>query len=160
MTTDTGVPRTRLGVLPVAALTLAPVLVLAGLGQHRWYVIGLGLVGVALLAAATWTAHRLRTNFEDDITERRTVAVWLGDAGTRRWYLGLVATAYLSFAGLALLVPWTALALVTALLLALPGWQVGSGAISGQLDPVVRDTALVTCYAGALICFGLLLSQG
>jgi len=153
------VTRVKLGRLAVTALLVAPLLVAVGFSPGRWYAAALGWFGVALIAGATLTAHSLRSHLEDEIAGERSLAVVLGEVWTRRLYLGLAATAYLVLLGLLPVAPWTALALVTALLLGYPGWQVSSGAVSGHLDSVVRDTALVAVYYGALVGLGLVLSR-
>lgn len=154
------VPRTPLG--PVAGLSLlvAPVLLAIGglVGGTGWLELGLGWLGVALLIAATLTVHSLRSSFEDEIAEQPSLAVRLGDVWTRRLYYGLIAAGYLVLAGLGLLLPWTAIALVTALPLGFPVWHVATGAIAAHLNSVVRDTALVSLHYGALVGLGLALS--
>ena len=54
--------------------------------------VGLGgAVGVGTFSAAVLVANNLRDIPTDKETGKRTLAVALGDAGTRRLYLGLVA---------------------------------------------------------------------
>ncbi|MGH3716395.1 MAG: hypothetical protein ACRDT4_23485 [Micromonosporaceae bacterium] len=153
-------PRTPVGALAGLAMLAAPVLVTVGglIGRAGWLTVGLGWLGVGLLVAAALTVHSLRSSFEDEIAEQTSLAVRLGEHRTRWLYYGLVAAAYLVLGGLVLRAPWTAIALVTVLLLGFPVWQVRSGAVSGQLNPVVRDTALVSLHYGALVGLALALS--
>lgn len=152
------VGRPALGVLPLTSVLVASVLVLIGFDADAWERAGLGWLGVACLTGAVVAARSLRCVFPDQVAGRRSLALRLGDAPTRLVYAGLVAAAYAVLGGLALTAPWAAVALVTALPLAIPVWRVRSGAVSGQLDPVVRDTALITLNYGALVGLALALS--
>ncbi|MGH3749494.1 MAG: hypothetical protein ACRDT8_19060 [Micromonosporaceae bacterium] len=142
---------TRLGAAPAAALALAPVVVGVGFRIDAWPLAALGWVGVALLAAAALITSQLRHLAPDEIAGRRSVAGRLEDTTTRRVVLGLLAAAYLPLALLAALEPWIMVALVTAPLLIQPVWRLRSGAVSGQLEPVVRDIALVCLQYGAVV---------
>lgn len=154
------VPRTPLGRVAGLALLVAPLLLGAGglAGGAGWLDLGLAYAGLALLVGATLTVHSLRGSFTDEIAEQPSVAVRLGDTWTRRLYLGLVAAAYLTLAALALREPWTAIALLTALVMAFPAHHVVIGAIGPHLNPVVRDTALVCVHYAALVALGFVLS--
>ncbi|MGH3738750.1 MAG: hypothetical protein ACRDT6_24600, partial [Micromonosporaceae bacterium] len=152
-------PRTPLGPLAGLAMALAPVLVVLGglVGGAGWLPVGLGLAGMVLLVVAAFVIHVLRSAFTDEIAEQPNPAVSLGDVWTRRLYYALLGGAYLTLGGLALLVPWTALAFVTVLLLGFPIRHVATGAISDHLTQVVRDTALVSLQYGGLVGLGLAL---
>lgn len=153
-------PRTPLGPLVLLAGALAPVLVLLGgvLGRTGWLPVALGLLGVALLIAASYAMHLLRGSFADEIAEQPNLAVSLGDTWTRWLYYTLLLAAYLVLLGLAALVPWTLIVLLTVPLLGFPVWHVATGAFSGYLTQVVRDTALVALQYGGLIGLAFVLA--
>lgn len=146
-------PRTPLGPVATLAAVLAPALVVLGglLGRAGWLPVGLGLLGVALLVAAAYLVHLLRGGFADEIAEQPNLAVSLGDTWTRWLYYTLLLAAYLVLLGLAALVPWTLIVLLTVPLLGFPVWHVATGAFSGYLTQVVRDTALVGLQYGGLV---------
>ncbi len=123
--------------------------------------VGLVLVGggVGALACAILVANNLRDIPTDRVAGKRTLAVVLGDRGTRTLYVALLATA----AALAVVVavgetPWLLLGLVS-LPLALRACRVVlRGAVGPQLIPVLRDTGLTELVYAAGLLVGYLLA--
>jgi 1,4-dihydroxy-2-naphthoate polyprenyltransferase len=66
----------------------------------------------------------------------------LGDNGTRRLYLTLLALAAVLTATLTVATPWCALGLVAAPLALRAAAPVRSGRMGAELIPVLRDTGL------------------
>ena len=115
-----------------------------------------GAVGVGVLASAILVANNLRDIPTDAQTGKRTLAVRLGDAGTRRLYAALLLLAYLAVLGMALWQPWALLALVS-----LPvAWRlvavVRRGASGKLLIPVLAGTGLLEVGYAVLVALGVL----
>jgi len=108
----------------------------------------LGGVATGFLACAILVVNNLRDIPTDTATGKRTLAVLLGDASTRRLYVLLVLAPLLLAAASAAARPWALLALLSA-----PGWlapvrRVLGGAQQMQLVPaLVRTTRLELGFA-------------
>ena len=120
----------------------------------------LGGVAMGALACAVLVVNNLRDLPTDGPAGKRTLAVRLGDAGTRGLYRGLVT--------LALLVPpvvaaversgWPLLGLLGAWVLAPPLGQVTAGVTGRDLVPVLGATGKGLLVTGALLGLGLALA--
>ncbi|MCH8627699.1 1,4-dihydroxy-2-naphthoate polyprenyltransferase [Arsenicicoccus piscis] len=118
----------------------------------------MGAVGIGSLITAVLVANNLRDIPGDSVSGKHTLAVRLGDRGTRMLYVGLVAVA-----GLAAVLaavgghPYALLGLVGLLAAVPPTRTVLSGAIGRELIPVLAGTG-ITCLAyGFLLAIGLAL---
>lgn len=102
----------------------------------------LGAVGIGALASAILVANNLRDIPTDSVTGKTTLAVRLGDARTRRLYLGLYAVAAACTLLMAFWQPWAPVALI-GLLIAWPGIRaVRSGAVGKALIPALGLTGI------------------
>ncbi|KQX74684.1 MULTISPECIES: 1,4-dihydroxy-2-naphthoate polyprenyltransferase [Aeromicrobium] len=112
-------------------------------------------VGVGALACGILVANNLRDIPTDSVTGKRTLAVVLGDSGTRRLYglLGFVALAMLVWAAFS--TPWALLGLLCLPLLGRGAATVASGARGMALIPVLRDTGLAELVYAAGLAIGL-----
>jgi 1,4-dihydroxy-2-naphthoate octaprenyltransferase len=112
-------------------------------------------VGVGALACGILVANNLRDIPTDSVTGKKTLAVVLGDAGTRRLYgfLGFVAVAMLVWAAFS--TPWALLGLLFLPLLGRAASVVASGAKGMALIPVLRDTGLAELVYAAGLAIGL-----
>ena len=128
----------------------------------------LGAVGVGSLASAILVANNLRDIPTDSVQGKNTLAVRLGDAGTRALYTGLVAVSLvvvLACAGLQVVAPSagagdrglpTALLALVAYLLALPLLRVlRSGATGRDLIPVLAGTGRFQLVWSLLLSVGI-----
>ncbi len=116
-------------------------------------------VAVGLLACAILVANNLRDIATDTAAGKRTLAVRLGDAGTRHLYVGLMAAPSLAPVALALGGhPWALLGLVAAPLQLAPVRTVTGGAVGRDLVPVLRDTGRAELAFAVLVGVGLALS--
>ena len=104
-----------------------------------------GRVGLAAVAAAAGTgalacailvANNLRDVPTDAVVGKRTLAVRIGDAASRRMYAGLLAAAGLTIPVAAWGRPWALLALGAVVLAVTPLRAVGSGTSGRWLLPV------------------------
>lgn len=107
-----------------------------------WAALG-AAVAVGCFSTAVLTANNLRDIPTDREAGKNTLAVRLGDTGTRRLYLTLVAIPYVITILLGIWHPLTLIALVTAVLLRAPLKAILSGGTGPGLIPVLRDTGLV-----------------
>jgi 1,4-dihydroxy-2-naphthoate octaprenyltransferase len=112
-------------------------------------------IGVGALACGILVANNLRDIPTDSVTGKKTLAVVLGDANTRRLYglLGFVAIAMLVWAAFS--TPWALLGLLCLPLLGRGAAVVASGAKGMTLIPVLRDTGLAELVYAAGLAIGL-----
>ena len=118
----------------------------------------LGGVGIGALACAILVANNLRDIPTDRESGKRTLAVLLGDARSRRLYMVLVLTAYVAVVVAALVAtPWALLALVSAPLAFRALRPVREGATGVRLVGVLRDSGLTELAYAVGLTAGLLL---
>ncbi len=109
-------------------------------------------VGVGLLACAILVTNNLRDIAGDRAVGKVTLAVRLGDRGTRLLYLGIVVIALAIPVVLAFMTsPWVLLTIATAALAVQPLRVVGGGALGPGLIPALKATGLL------LLAYGLVL---
>lgn len=114
----------------------------------------LGALGVGALASAVLVANNLRDIPTDAATGKRTLAVRLGDRGSRRLYVGLVLVSVLVVVAVAVTTPTALLALPAYLLLAPALEALRRGASGAALVPVLARTGVF------LLAWSLLLAVG
>ena len=112
----------------------------------------LGAVGVGSVASAILVANNLRDIPTDTVHGKHTLAVRLGDHGTRVAYQLAVATPFVVSAAIAIpATPWALLGLVALPLAVGPVRAVRRGALGRDLIPVLAGTgALLLGYSVAL----------
>jgi 1,4-dihydroxy-2-naphthoate octaprenyltransferase len=114
-------------------------------------------VAMGALACAILVANNLRDIPTDANAGKRTLAVRLGDAGTRRLYTGLVGAAFVLVGVSAAQRPWALLALAAAVAAVVPVRAVLQGAKGLELLPVLRDTGRLELLYAVLLGVGLAL---
>jgi len=115
-------------------------------------------VGVGSLACAILVANNLRDIPTDRVAGKRTLAVRLGDAGTRRLYVALVALAAFAVVVVALAsTAWALLGLGFVLPAAAGVRAVLGGAAGGGLVPVLGSTGRSELVWSVLVTLGLVL---
>jgi 1,4-dihydroxy-2-naphthoate polyprenyltransferase len=120
----------------------------AVLGTQYTQALRVDWVGVVLavttgaLSSAVLVANNLRDIPTDAQSGKLTLAVRLGDTGTRRLYQGLLALAAVLTLALTAASPWCALGLVATPLALRAAAPVRSGRLGAELIPVLRDTGL------------------
>lgn len=115
---------------------------------------------VGLLIVAILVANNLRDIPTDTAAGKRTLAVRLGDRGTRRLFAGLVAVPFPLLVAVALAAgsPWPLLALL-AVPLAVPPLRAVLGGASGRdLIPALAGTGRLVGVFGVLLALGLVLA--
>ena len=118
----------------------------------------LGAVGVGAIASAILVANNLRDIPTDEVTGKRTLAVRLGDRGTRILYVSLVLVALAVVAAIAVTHPWALLALAAFALAVLPVKAVASGATGRDLVPALAGTGIFELAYAVLLAVGVWLS--
>ena len=117
----------------------------------------LAALPVGLMAVALLVVNNLRDIPGDTASGKRTLAVRLGPAATRRFYEGCVLLAILLIVPLAVIRPWSLLALAALPLALVPMRAVASGADGPALVPVLGATGRAQLVLGVLLAVGLAL---
>jgi 1,4-dihydroxy-2-naphthoate octaprenyltransferase len=115
---------------------------------------------VGCLASAILVANNLRDIPSDTVAGKHTLAVRLGDARTRRLWMGLAGVAFAAAIGCAF---WRlgALAALLAIGLAVAPWRtLRSGAVGRALGPVLVATGRLQLGYAVLLAAGLALTPG
>jgi 1,4-dihydroxy-2-naphthoate octaprenyltransferase len=112
-------------------------------------------VGVGSLACALLVANNLRDLPTDAAAGKRTLAVRLDDAGTRRLYAGLLLLAGAVVAATAVAHPVASIALLSGVAAIPPLRAVRRGATGRDLLPVLRDTGRLELAYGVLLGLAL-----
>ena len=112
-------------------------------------------IGVGALACAILVANNLRDIPTDSVTGKKTLAVVLGDAATRRFFTLLVLIAIASLVWASAFTTWALLGLVMVPLAVRARQVVASGAGGMALIPVLRDTGLAELVYAAGLAIGL-----
>jgi 1,4-dihydroxy-2-naphthoate octaprenyltransferase len=112
-------------------------------------------IGVGALACAILVANNLRDIPTDSVTGKKTLAVVLGDRGTRRFYTLLLVIAVAALVWASVFTTWTLLGLVMAPFAVRARQTVASGAKGLALIPVLRDTGLAELTYAAGLALGL-----
>lgn len=117
-------------------------------------------IAIGALACAILVANNLRDLDGDRTAGKKTMATRLGDAGTRRFFLGLLLVAGIGVFGVAATSSWWAL-LGWFMLIALIGpiRQVGRGVTGRALIPVLKQTGLAELACAAGLFVGLLIAR-
>jgi 1,4-dihydroxy-2-naphthoate octaprenyltransferase len=118
----------------------------------------LGACGVGALASAILVANNLRDIPGDTVAGKRTLAVRLGDRGTRALYVTLVVLAFAFVGYAARTTTWALLALAALPLAAREIRRVLGGAKGRDLIPVLAGTGLLQLAYAALLTTGLALT--
>jgi 1,4-dihydroxy-2-naphthoate octaprenyltransferase len=120
----------------------------AVLGTEFTQALRVDWVGVVLavttgaLSSAVLVANNLRDIPTDGESGKITLAVRLGDKGTRIFYQALLAVAAVLTLALTAATPWCALGLLATPLAVRAAKPVRTGQIGPALIPVLRDTGL------------------
>jgi 1,4-dihydroxy-2-naphthoate octaprenyltransferase len=139
------------GLVAVAGTTFAQTRELEGLALAASVPIG-------LLSTALLVVNNLRDIAGDAVAGKRTLAVLLGERGTRITYAGLLVVSFAVVVAIGVARPWALLALLAAPLAVPPVRLVLSGARGPALIAGLQATGLLTLATGVLLGAGLALS--
>lgn len=109
------------------------------------------------LSSAVLVANNLRDIPTDTDSGKITLAVRLGDKGTRRLYVGLLVVAGVLTLTLALATPWCLVGLIAAPLAVRAAAPVTGGKGGPALIPVLRDTGLTMLVWSIVVAAALTL---
>ena len=117
-------------------------------------------IAIGALACAILVANNLRDLDGDRAAGKRTLATRLGDAGTRRFFLGLLGVAAAGVFGVAATSSWWAL-LGWFMIVALIGpiREVVRGVTGRALIPVLKQTGLAELACATGLFVGLLIAR-
>jgi 1,4-dihydroxy-2-naphthoate octaprenyltransferase len=118
-----------------------------------------GAVGVGALASAILVANNLRDIPTDREHGKRTLAVRMGERGTRAFYVALVAVAFVVAGLVSFTSPWALLALLAAPLAVRPMQAVLGGATGPGLIPALAGTGRFQLAWSVLLAVGLALGR-
>ena len=119
-----------------------------------------GAIGVGALASAILVANNLRDIPTDREHGKRTLAVRMGEKGTRAFYVLLVAVAFVMTGLASLTSSWALLALLAAPLAVSPMRAVVGGATGPGLIPALAGTGRFQLVWSVLLAVGLGLGRG
>ena len=140
----------------LVAVTGTVYIQLGGLTDATWWTA----IAIGALACAILVANNLRDLDGDRTAGKLTLATRLGDAGTRRFFLGLLLVAALGVFGVAAASSWWAL-LGWFMVIALIGpiRTVARGVTGRALIPVLRQTGLAELACATGLFVGLLIAR-
>ncbi len=118
-----------------------------------------GAIGVGALASAILVANNLRDIPTDREHGKRTLAVRMGESGTRSFYVVLIAVAFVMTGLAALTSPWALLAVLAAPLVVRPMQAVVGGATGPGLIPALAGTGQFQLAWSVLLAVGLALGR-
>ena len=122
----------------------------------------LAAIPVGFTVTAILVVNNLRDIATDRAAGKTTLAVVMGERGTRAWFFTLFAAAYGSVAlaaGFGGATPWALVALASLPWAVPPVRAVFSGVSGRALNPVLKQTARFHLAFGVLIALGLLLGE-
>ncbi|KRC88071.1 1,4-dihydroxy-2-naphthoate octaprenyltransferase [Terrabacter sp. Root85] len=118
-----------------------------------------GAIGVGSLASAILVANNLRDIPTDREHGKRTLAVRMGESGTRAFYVALIAVAFVMTGLASLTSPWALLALLAAPLVVRPMQAVVGRATGPGLIPALAGTGQFQLAWSLLLAVGLALGR-
>jgi 1,4-dihydroxy-2-naphthoate octaprenyltransferase len=116
-----------------------------------------GAFCVGFLACAILVANNLRDVPTDAVAGKRTLAVRIGEANSRRLYAALVVGAFVAALLTAPRHPWVLIVLLAGVFAQRPLRTVLGGATGRDLIPVLKGTGQLELLTGALLALGLAL---
>jgi 1,4-dihydroxy-2-naphthoate octaprenyltransferase len=123
-------------------------------GKVSWAALA-GAIGIGSLACAVLVANNLRDVPTDAVTGKITLAVRMGDAGSRRFYLALLVLPFLAAVAAAPTHVWALLGLLAIPLAVPPARAVAGGAQGLGLLPVLGATGRLALVYAVLLAVGL-----
>jgi len=130
------------------------------LQDERITALGVGCsIPVGLFAVALLITNNLRDRPSDLLSNKKTLAVRMGDAPTRTLYCVVVSIAFGFLLYLALLRPWVLLGLLGVPMAVAPIRTVAKGAKGEALIAVLGATGKVQMVTGLAMAVGLMVGQ-
>ena len=136
--------------------TLGTMATMTPLTAAGWW----GAIGVGSLASAILVANNLRDIPTDREHGKRTLAVRMGERGTRTFYVVLVAVAFVMTGLASFTSPWALLAVLAAPFMVRPMQAVVGGATGPGLIPALAGTGRFQLVWSALLARGRARGKG
>lgn len=133
--------------------TLGTMATMTSLTAVGWW----GAIGVGSLASAILVANNLRDIPTDRLHGKNTLAVRLGDRGTRRLYVALVAVAFVMSVLAAVTAPLALVSLLALPVALAPVRSVVGGATGRDLVPALAGTGVLELAWSLFFALGLVL---
>jgi len=130
----------------------------AEVGTLSWFGLA-AAVGVGAIASAILVVNNLRDIPSDTESGKNTLAVRLGDAGTRRLWLGLIGVSVLAIAVMAIWEIWALLGLLSLAAIVGAVKVVMGGAQGRSLVPVLGSTGRYELVYAVTVFVGILTSR-
>ncbi|MEO7268307.1 MAG: 1,4-dihydroxy-2-naphthoate polyprenyltransferase [Knoellia sp.] len=130
----------------------------AQVGTLSWFGVA-AAVGVGAIASAILVANNLRDIPSDTESGKNTLAVRLGDGGTRRLWLGLIVVSLIALGVMAIWDIWALLGLLAAVAIAGAVKVVMGGAQGRSLVPVLGSTGKYELVYAVAVFVGILISR-
>jgi 1,4-dihydroxy-2-naphthoate octaprenyltransferase len=127
-------------------------------GTLTWFAVA-AAVGVGAIASAILVVNNLRDIPTDAETGKHTLAVRLGDPGTRYLWLGLIVLSVLAVGVMAIWEVWALLGLVSVLTIYRATQVVMGGAEARRLVPVLGSTGRYELAYAVAVLAGVLISR-
>jgi 1,4-dihydroxy-2-naphthoate octaprenyltransferase len=131
--------------------TLGTMATMTPLSSAAWW----GAIGVGAVTSAILVANNLRDIPTDRVTGKRTLAVRMGDRGTRVFYLALIAVTFVMTGLATATTPWVLLAVLSVPLLVRPVRAMVGGAHGRDLIPALAGTGVFELAWALLFSVGL-----
>jgi 1,4-dihydroxy-2-naphthoate octaprenyltransferase len=131
--------------------TLGTMATMTPLTPAAWW----GAIGVGAVTSAILVANNLRDIPTDRVTGKRTLAVRMGDRGTRVFYLALIGVAFVMTGLATATTPWVLLAVLSVPLLVRPVRAMAGGAHGRDLIPALAGTGVFELVWALLFSIGL-----
>lgn len=112
-------------------------------------------IPVGLWACAILVVNNLRDIPTDTESGKRTLAVRLGDRGTRITFIAVIIAGFATVLALTSFTPWVLLALAGVVAAVRPIHTVASGAVGRDLVPALAGTGMVLLVGGLGLALGL-----
>jgi 1,4-dihydroxy-2-naphthoate octaprenyltransferase len=112
-------------------------------------------IPVGLWACAILIVNNLRDIPTDTESAKRTLAVRLGDRGTRITFISVVIAGFMTVLALTSYTPWVLLALAGVIPAVRPVRTVATGAVGRDLVPALAGTGMVLLAGGLGLALGL-----
>lgn len=125
-------------------------------GRIPWLAY-LAAIPVGLLTVALLVINNLRDIPTDLQSSKRTLAVKIGDANTRRLYLALIVVSFVLVIPIASSRPVALIAMVALVVARRPLQVVRNGAVGRDLIPALAATGVLMMSFGALLAVGIAL---
>ena len=127
------------------------------LGHLTWFGL-FAAVGIGAIASAILVVNNLRDIPGDTVAGKRTLAVRLGDRGTRRLWLALLLVSVAACTAMVVATPWALLGLLAVPLVVPSARTILGGAQGRDLIPALGATGLFEIVYAVLIAIGVIVA--